>query len=166
MINATFYFLSQLEGSSLRHVFPSYMSLIFIVSNLGRLAHATATVKQSSPSRKVFLEAAALAITRFLLTIITGIASAGAGSYYQMAILTIASLFGASAMQAVVSGSIYRFYVSSAGAYAWLVGTPGYRGMEGDRGTRGVSVSMSQSFTADDEGAGLVSGKSRDAVRL
>jgi len=60
---------------------------------------------QSSPSRRVFLGAAALAITGFLLTISTfmhppaalffifaqvmGIVGAGAGSYYQTAILAI-----------------------------------------------------------------------------
>ena len=46
MITATPYFLSQLEGSSLQHVLPSYMSLIFTASNFGFLAHATATSKQ------------------------------------------------------------------------------------------------------------------------
>jgi equilibrative nucleoside transporter 1/2/3 len=46
MITATPYFLSQLEGSPLQHVFPSYMSLIFTASNFVLLAHATATAKQ------------------------------------------------------------------------------------------------------------------------
>ena len=46
MITATPYFLSQLEGSSLQHVFPSYLSLTFTAFNLGFLAHATATAKQ------------------------------------------------------------------------------------------------------------------------
>ena len=55
------------------------------------------------------------------------------------------------------------FYIFSAGAYAWLMKTPEYRKIKGDRGTRRVSISMSQSFTADDEGTGLVSGQSRDA---
>jgi len=46
MITATPYFLSQLEGSSLQHILPSYMSLISTASNFGFLAHATATAKQ------------------------------------------------------------------------------------------------------------------------
>jgi len=46
MITATPYFLSQLEGSSLQHILPSYMSLVSTASNLGFLAHATATTKQ------------------------------------------------------------------------------------------------------------------------
>jgi len=121
----------------------------------------------------------------------------------------LASLFGVSAMQAVVSGqaavgvavsaiqllsalasvktspagaTIMReqaaetrsafvffalstvFYIFSAGAYAWLMKTPEYREIKGGRSTRRVSMSMSQSFTADGEGVGLVSGRSRDAT--
>jgi len=54
------------------------------------------------------------------------------------------------------------FYVFSAGAYAWLMKTPEYLEMKNTHGTRRISLSMSQSITADDEGAGLVSGRSRD----
>ncbi|KAF9647064.1 hypothetical protein BDM02DRAFT_3098783 [Thelephora ganbajun] len=222
MITAMPYFLSQLEGSSLQHVFPSYLSLIFTASNFGFLAHATATAKQSSPSRRVFLGAAALTVTAFLLTVSTfthppaalffvfvqvmGIVGSGAGSYYQTAILAIASLFGVPAMQAVVSGQgavgvavsgiqllsalasvntsparapIMKekvaetrsafvffalstgFYVFSAGAYAWLMRTPEYREINGGHMTRRISISMSQSFTADGEGDSLVSGRPR-----
>ena len=46
MITATPYFLAQLEGSSLQHVFPSYLSLIFTMSNFLFLAYATATARQ------------------------------------------------------------------------------------------------------------------------
>jgi len=187
------------------------------------LAHATATAKQSSPSRRVFLGATTLVVTASLLTISTfthppaalffvfvqvmGIVSCGAGSYYQTAVLAVASLFGVPAMQAVVSGQAAVgvavsaiqllgalasvkaspagavvmeektpetrsafvffslstvFYVFSAGAYAWLMRTPEYRVIKGGHRTRRISLSMSQSFTADDEGAGLVSGRSRD----
>lgn len=56
------------------------------------------------------------------------------------------------------------FYIFSAGAYAWLVKTPEYREINAGHRTRRVSISLSQSFTADDEGAGLVSGQSRDAT--
>jgi equilibrative nucleoside transporter 1/2/3 len=56
------------------------------------------------------------------------------------------------------------FYVFSAGAYAWLMKTPEYQEIKGGHTARRVSISMSQSFTADDEGTGLVSGRSRDAA--
>ena len=120
----------------------------------------------------------------------------------------LASLFGAPAMQAVVSGqgavgvavsaiqllsaiasvkaspagftvmeeraaearSAFVFFslstvflIFSAGAYAWLMKTPEYREITGDNKTRRVSISLSQSFTSDGEGAGLVSGRSRVA---
>ena len=56
------------------------------------------------------------------------------------------------------------FYVFSAGAYAWLMKTPEYREVKGGNRTRRISISMSQSFTADDEGASLVSGRPTDAT--
>ena len=56
------------------------------------------------------------------------------------------------------------FYVFSAWTYAWLMKTPEYQEINGNHRTRRVSISMSQSITADDEGTGLVSGQSRDAT--
>lgn len=56
------------------------------------------------------------------------------------------------------------FYIFSAGAYAWLMKTPAYGEMMDSRRTRRISLSMSQSFTDDDEGAGLVSGRSREVA--
>lgn len=56
------------------------------------------------------------------------------------------------------------FYAFSAGAYAWLMKTPEYREINGGPATRRVSMSMSQSLAADDEGTGLVSGGPRDAT--
>lgn len=56
------------------------------------------------------------------------------------------------------------FYVFSAGAYAWLMKTPEYQEMKGSSRARRISLSLSQSLTADGEGAGLVSGRSRDAT--
>ena len=53
------------------------------------------------------------------------------------------------------------FFIFSAGAYAWLMKTPEYREITGDNKTRRVSISLSQSFTSDGEGDGLVSGRSR-----
>ena len=55
------------------------------------------------------------------------------------------------------------FFIFSAGAYLWLTKTPEYREIIGDNKTRRVSISLSQSLTSDAEGAGLVSGRSRDA---
>jgi hypothetical protein len=54
------------------------------------------------------------------------------------------------------------FYILSAGAYAWLTKTPEYRAIKDGHGTRRISLSMSQSFTADDEGTGLVSEQAGD----
>lgn len=56
------------------------------------------------------------------------------------------------------------FFASSAGAYVWLIKTPEYRKIKEEHMTGGTSVSMSRSFSADDEGTGLVSGRSRDAT--
>lgn len=56
------------------------------------------------------------------------------------------------------------FFAFSAGAYVWLTKTPEYRKIKEGHMTGGTSVSMSQSFTSDDEGTGLVSGRSRDAT--
>ena len=55
------------------------------------------------------------------------------------------------------------FHVFSTGAYSCLTKTPEYREIKGDHGTRRASISMPQSFTAEDE-AGLVSGQSRGAT--
>ena len=46
LITATPYFLTRLEGSSLKSTFSSYLSTTFTVANFAFLAHATATTKQ------------------------------------------------------------------------------------------------------------------------
>ena len=56
------------------------------------------------------------------------------------------------------------FYIFSAWAYAWLMKTPEYQEMRDGQITPRVSLSMSQSSTTDDEGVGLVSGRSRDVA--
>ena len=56
------------------------------------------------------------------------------------------------------------FYIFSAGAYAWLMRTPEYQEVRGDPRSRRISFSMSQSFSVDDEGAGLVSGRLKEAT--
>ncbi|CCM03372.1 uncharacterized protein FIBRA_05502 [Fibroporia radiculosa] len=120
MITATPYFLSRLEGSSLKSSFSSYLSTTFMVSNFSFLAHATATAQQSSNSRRVLWSLAALAILCATLTLSTwmhpspglffafvllnGMLQAAAGSYLQTAVVAVASLFGHKAMQAVMSG--------------------------------------------------------------
>lgn len=58
------------------------------------------------------------------------------------------------------------FYIFSAGAYAWLMRTPEYRETKDSRRPRRISLSMSQNLPADDEGIGLVSGRSRSRDKV
>ncbi|OCH95953.1 hypothetical protein OBBRIDRAFT_787800 [Obba rivulosa] len=120
LITATPYFMSRLEGSSLQSSFSSYLSTTFTASNLGFLAHATATSKQASNTRRVLLSTSWLACMSLMLTLSTyfrlpaplfsafvllnGMGQAAAGSYLQTAVVAIASLFGPRTMQAVMSG--------------------------------------------------------------
>ncbi|GBE79362.1 hypothetical protein SCP_0205600 [Sparassis crispa] len=120
LITATPYFLSRLDGSPLKSTFSSYLSTTFMASNLGFLARATATSKQSSNSRRVLLSmswlaflSATLYISTFIrphpgvffaFVLVNGILQAAAGSYLQTAVVAVASLFGHRTMQAVMSG--------------------------------------------------------------
>ncbi|KIY71807.1 hypothetical protein CYLTODRAFT_368694 [Cylindrobasidium torrendii FP15055 ss-10] len=120
MITATPYFLARLSNSPLKPTFSSYMSTSFTAANVVFLAHATATSKQTSPSRQVVSTLIGLSFLTFLLTVstfvhattglffafvlMTGIAQAGLGSYLQTSCIAIASLFGPAAMQALMSG--------------------------------------------------------------
>ncbi|KAG1862812.1 hypothetical protein DFJ58DRAFT_775303, partial [Suillus subalutaceus] len=60
LITTTLLFLSRLVKSPLRTTFASYMTTTSSVCNVFALAHATATSKQSSPSRRVFWSAASV----------------------------------------------------------------------------------------------------------
>ncbi|KAI0698630.1 nucleoside transporter-domain-containing protein [Cytidiella melzeri] len=120
LITATPYFLARLEGSSLRSTFSSYLSTTFTVANFGFLAHATSTSQQSTSSRRILLSISWLTLLTFTLTVSTyihtpagiffafvlgnGIAQAAAGSYLQTAVIAVASLFGPTAIQAVMTG--------------------------------------------------------------
>ncbi|KZT12879.1 uncharacterized protein LAESUDRAFT_640138 [Laetiporus sulphureus 93-53] len=120
MITATPYFMSRLEGSSLQSSFSSYLSTTFTIANFSLLAHATATSKQASNSRRVLFSLTWLALLTALLTastwfhpppgvfftfvLLIGMLQASAGSYLQTAVVAVASLFGHRAMQAVMSG--------------------------------------------------------------
>ncbi|KAI0637927.1 nucleoside transporter-domain-containing protein [Trametes polyzona] len=120
MITATPYFLSRLEGSSLKGTFSSYLSCDFTLWNMLFLAHATATAKKASNTRRVLFSLGFLAILSFTLTVSTythpapggfaafvllnAVGQAAAGSYLQTAVVAVASLFGPVAMQAVMSG--------------------------------------------------------------
>lgn len=120
MITATPYFLSRLEGSSFKISFSSYLSLTFNVCGFVSLAHATATSKEASPSRRVFGGAsivaafcAMLAFSTyfhpspdgfFVFVMFSTVCMAVAGSYVQNAVIVVASLFGPMGMQAVMSG--------------------------------------------------------------
>ncbi|KAI0751483.1 nucleoside transporter-domain-containing protein [Daedaleopsis nitida] len=120
LITATPFFQSRLEGSSLRSTFSSYLSTTFTAANFVFLAHATATAKKASNTQRVLLSLGFLTVLSFMLTastyvhpapgaffafvLLNAIGQAIAGSYLQTAVVAIASLFGPSAMQAVMSG--------------------------------------------------------------
>ncbi|KAJ7755653.1 nucleoside transporter-domain-containing protein [Mycena maculata] len=120
MITATPFFLSRLTNSPLKLTFSSYLSCAFTASNFIFLARATITSKQSSPSRRVLITTLCLSFLTFLLTISTfiptnpnvffafvlldGVFQAALGAYLQTAIIVIASLFGPTAVQALMSG--------------------------------------------------------------
>ncbi|EKM59440.1 uncharacterized protein PHACADRAFT_205650 [Phanerochaete carnosa HHB-10118-sp] len=120
LITASPYFLSRVAGSSLKDTFSSYLSTTFTVANFAFLAHATATERQSTNSRRALLSIAALTILTFMLILSTyfhpsaraffafamlnAIAQAAAGSYLQTSIIAVASLFGPTALQALMSG--------------------------------------------------------------
>lgn len=53
------------------------------------------------------------------------------------------------------------FYIFSAWAYVWLMRTPEYQEIKGSYLSRRFSISMSQSFTADDDGVALASEQPR-----
>ncbi|KAJ7499272.1 nucleoside transporter-domain-containing protein [Mycena latifolia] len=120
MITATPFFLSRLANSPLRLSFTSYLTCAFTASNFIFLASATITSKQSSPSRRALITTLCLSSLTFLLTISTfvhtspglffvfvlvnGVSQAALGAYLQTAIIVIASLFGPTAVQALMSG--------------------------------------------------------------
>ncbi|KAI0347455.1 hypothetical protein BDW22DRAFT_1368089 [Trametopsis cervina] len=120
LITATPYFLARLTGSVLKSTFSSYLSTTFTVANFGFLAHATSTSQQSTSSRRILLAISWLTLLTFTLTlstyihtsagvffafvIINGICQAAAGSYLQTAAIAVASLFGPTAIQAVMTG--------------------------------------------------------------
>ncbi|TBU49066.1 nucleoside transporter-domain-containing protein [Dichomitus squalens] len=120
LITATPYFQSRVAGTSLKSVFSSYLSTTFTAANFLFLAHATVTAKKASNTRRVLYSLTALAALCFLLTfstythpapggffafvLLNAIGQAAAGSYLQTAVVAVASLFGPSAMQALMSG--------------------------------------------------------------
>ncbi|KAJ4472135.1 nucleoside transporter-domain-containing protein [Lentinula aciculospora] len=130
LITAIPYFLSRLAGSSLQSTFSSYLSITFTLSNFLCLAHATATSKQTPPSRRTITSLAGLTILTLLLTLSTflslspgffftfvllnGIAQASFGSYLQNSAITVASLFGPAAVQAMLAGQAAVAVVVSA----------------------------------------------------
>ncbi|TCD66817.1 hypothetical protein EIP91_000895 [Steccherinum ochraceum] len=120
IITATPFFLSRLEGTSLKGTFSSYLSMSFTISNFAFLAHATVSADQSTNTRNVFLSIAALTLLTFLFTVSTfiqgpaglffafvilnGVFQAAAGSYLQTSVISVASLFGPTALQAMMAG--------------------------------------------------------------
>lgn len=120
IITATPFFLSRLEGSSLKSTFSSYLSTSFTVANFFVLAHATVTSHHTTATRRAFLAifwltALTLAFTLstfvhmppgwfFSFVLLNGIAQAAAGSYLQTSVIAVASLFGSTAIQSMMSG--------------------------------------------------------------
>ncbi|KAI9448341.1 nucleoside transporter-domain-containing protein [Lactarius indigo] len=120
MITAEPYFISQLQRSSIRSTFGSYLATTFTLSNFLFLAHATITSKKVPPAERTRWSMLCLACLTGLLTlstfvdlpegifitfvITTGIALAGAGAYLQTSVIAVASLFGPSIIQSLMSG--------------------------------------------------------------
>ncbi|KAJ7688385.1 nucleoside transporter-domain-containing protein [Mycena rosella] len=120
MITATPFFLARVANSPLRLSFASYLTCAFTASNFIFLARATITSKQSSPSRRVLITTLFLSALTFLLTastfvhtspgfffafvLLNGVCQAALGAYLQTAVIVIASLFGPTAVQALMSG--------------------------------------------------------------
>ncbi|KAJ7591502.1 nucleoside transporter-domain-containing protein [Mycena floridula] len=121
MITATPFFLSRLTASPLKPAFSSYMSTSFTASNFMFLAHATASAKQASPSRRIIMALICLscltgllalsAVIRFsssglffAFVLLNGMMQAGCGAYLQTSVVAIASRFGPTAMQTIMSG--------------------------------------------------------------
>ena len=138
MITAQPYFISQLQHSSIRSTFGSYLVTTFTLSNFLFLAHATITSKkvhschnasvsliahcvlQVPPAQRTrwsMICCASLASLLTLSTFIklpeglfitfvlsTGIVLACAGAYLQTSVIAVASLFGPSIIQSMMSG--------------------------------------------------------------
>ncbi|KAJ3548833.1 hypothetical protein NMY22_g1111 [Coprinellus aureogranulatus] len=119
-ITAMPYFLARLQGSSLKSTFGSYLTTTFTLSNFIFLAHATITSKHIRPASRTRSMITWLTILNALLTISTmftptpglfaifvlmnGATQAAAGAYFQTSTIAVASLFGPSAVQAMMSG--------------------------------------------------------------
>lgn len=138
MITAEPYFISQLQHSSIRSTFGSYLVTTFTLSNFLFLAHATITSKkvrschnayvsliaqcmiQVPPAQRTRWSMICCASLASLLTLSTfiklpeglfitfvlssGIALACAGAYLQTSVIAVASLFGPSIIQSLMSG--------------------------------------------------------------
>ncbi|KAH7931270.1 hypothetical protein BV22DRAFT_1101219 [Leucogyrophana mollusca] len=146
MITATPFFISRLTGSPLRATFSSYLSSSFTGCMLLFVARATATSKQTSPSRRFFISTVSLTVlvallflstfTRvppalfFSFVIINGICQAGGAAFLSTAVYAGASLFGAPYMQALMAGqaavavAVSGVQVLSSAASVWGT-TPG-----------------------------------------
>ncbi|KAF9468919.1 nucleoside transporter-domain-containing protein [Collybia nuda] len=141
IITATPFFVSRLENSPLKRTFSSYLSVTFTAANFVFLAHATAVSKQTSPSRQTRITIFSLTILTFLLTLSTffrvapgifftfvllnGATQATAGAYLQTSLIAVASLFGPTAVQSMMSGqaavavAVSAVQVISAAAFLW-----------------------------------------------
>ncbi|KIJ32362.1 hypothetical protein M422DRAFT_184605 [Sphaerobolus stellatus SS14] len=120
IITAMPYFRSRLEGSVLQSSFGSYLTVTFTVANFCFLAHATVNTKNSNSARTtrrtlwiITVLNALFTLTTFTVlsptlffffVILNGILQATAGSYLQSAVMAVASLFGPTTIQSIMSG--------------------------------------------------------------
>ncbi|KAF8485061.1 nucleoside transporter-domain-containing protein [Russula ochroleuca] len=138
MITAEPYFLSRLRNSPIRSTFASYLATTFTLSNFIFLAHATVTSKKVPSAQRTRWSMLCLALLTCLLTLSTfihlpegvfatftimaGIALAATGSYLQTSVIAVASLFGPTAIQSLISGQAVVAVVLSA---VQLIGAAG-----------------------------------------
>ncbi|KDQ14171.1 hypothetical protein BOTBODRAFT_32955 [Botryobasidium botryosum FD-172 SS1] len=120
LITAAPYFLERLKDSPIRPSFNSYLTVTLTAVNFLFLAHATYITGKVDSSR--IIRSSTLLIAFLLLwlaispvftlnpplffafVIVNGGLQAAAGSYLQIAVVAVASQFGPSAIQAVMSG--------------------------------------------------------------
>ncbi|KAI9513413.1 hypothetical protein F5148DRAFT_1155602 [Russula earlei] len=131
MITAEPYFISKLQYSSIRSSFSSYLVTTFTLSNFAFLAHATVTSKKVRPAAQrtrwsmlclasltciltlsTFIDLPEGAFVTFIITI--GIALAACGSYLQTSVVAVASLFGPTVIQSLLSGQAIVAVILSA----------------------------------------------------
>ncbi|KAG9317629.1 nucleoside transporter-domain-containing protein [Chiua virens] len=120
MINATSFFLSRLDGSSFYTTFSPSLSTVYTLTNMFSQLYCTITLKQSSPSRRIFTSiivstilVSSLCLSTFFrgtpslffsYTLLSMAIFAVVTGYLCTAVLAGAALLGQSFLQIVLSG--------------------------------------------------------------